>query len=219
MDNVELYILSSRDICSRCGESTRLVWGDQSICLWLLCAVKCTPVSQHLPSVVVWLFYAVESSQLSYVTTVLHAVSRTTPKPTFLASIVRMNYSFYLEYQGLEMILKLVWVSQRFLGAFQLSFMWCCWVGLQCQQTYNRSGSGNWQAQECFNLFRDWSLWTPACVHTSVVVCLSWLIGLVACNSCISWFLPAHWWMSVLLYSYITQDCFHIFEPCGSTAS
>ena len=65
--------------------------------------------------------------------------------------------------------------------------------------------------------FRDQSLRTPACVQTYVVF---WLLvdQFSAHNSFISLFLPAHWWMSVLWYLYITQDCFHIIEPSGSTA-
>ena len=47
-------------------------------------ACGCTPVSQHTFSVVhmVWLFCAVESSQLTYVTTILHAVWTDTREKT-----------------------------------------------------------------------------------------------------------------------------------------
>ena len=74
MDNIKLDIFSSRDL----DVDDQHSWSG----LTTGAACGCTSVSQHSFSVVMWLFCAVESSQLTYVTTVPHAVSTDTREKT-----------------------------------------------------------------------------------------------------------------------------------------
>ena len=114
MDNVKLYILSSWTFTPDVENQHIWYWAA----LWLVPNVNCTPVSQHPFSVVVWLFSAFQSSQLTCMITVLHAVSRTTPRHTSPPSNVRMNSSICLSCIGTKdwNWLGRAWASSTLVG-------------------------------------------------------------------------------------------------------